>query len=746
MTVYETALSYASAGIYVNPVYVQRGPDGKKQVRPVGRWREMSTISKADIYAWWGPGQPHEHAGILIDCGKSNLVVVDPDGPDGVATWLELFDGVPPIPLGVVNTPMGGQHWYYWAHPDHPIGNDQDGKVAPKVDVRGLGGLAIAPPTRDGTGTWEWVTPPQWHVEHVVPDLVIERMTARKAAPAPAVPAPGDDLFDDSQREFTEQQAIAFVKAARVRLAQTTQGFNGAINNFAMACAHFPWRVDRELCAKLMIETLKPITGWTEPDLQDRMTINSAYAATEAGRSWVAVKVDAPAGQGGAASLDVLPPPGDPHRVARELLSQMDSTGGVLHRAWWRGDFYEWTGAHWDVQELPVMERWLYRQTADAVYLVPGKDGGFERRPWAPTRPKVSHLVHALGVSHLQRLGDEDRVLAPRNGVVDPRTRELMPHTPRIFNLFSLPFDFDPQAGAPGWEAFLEQVLPGDQQAKDFLAEWFGYVLSGRTDQQKMAALIGGRRSGKGTIARVLGAMVGKENVAGLNLNLLPGTFGLEPLVGAALAVAGDVRWHSRSIADAVPILLGVIGEDAMSVNRKNTTAWRGTLGTRFMLMSNETPTFSDRSGALGGRMIFVKFDQSFYGREDISLTDKLLGELPGILNWALDGLERLNGRGRFSAPDSGLAEAEAVRRLSDPIGAFLEDWCEVGPEHEISLDHLYLKYQNWCEGEGRTRDSTTKEVFSRDVRAKVPGLVVDRTRVQGKRVRMIKGLGTSVV
>jgi len=290
VTVYETALSYASAGIYVNPVYVQRGPDGKKQVRPVGRWREMSTISKADIYAWWGPGQPHEHAGILIDCGKSNLVVVDPDGPDGVATWLELFDGVPPIPLGVVNTPRGGQHWYYWAHPDHPIGNDQDGKVAPKVDVRGLGGLAIAPPTQDGTGTWEWVTPPQWHVEHVVPDLVIERMTARKAAPAPAVPAPGDDLFDDSQREFTEQQAIAFVKAARVRLAQTTQGFNGAINNFAMACAHFPWRVDRDLCAKLMIETLKPITGWTEPDLQDRMTINSAYAATEAGRSWVAVK------------------------------------------------------------------------------------------------------------------------------------------------------------------------------------------------------------------------------------------------------------------------------------------------------------------------------------------------------------------------------------------------------------------------------------------------------------------------
>jgi hypothetical protein len=91
----------------------------------------------------------------------------------------------------------------------------------------------------------------------------------------------------------------------------------------------------------------------------------------------------------------------------------------------------------------------------------------------------------------------------------------------------------------------------------------------------------------------------------------------------------------------------------------------------RFLMMSNDTPTFSDRSGALGGRMIYLKFDQSFYGREDVSLTDKLLHELPGILNWALDGLERLDGRGRFTEPASGQAEAEAVRRLSDPDRLF---------------------------------------------------------------------------
>lgn len=447
--------------------------------------------------------------------------------------------------------------------------------------------------------------------------------------------------------------------------------------------------------------------------------------------------------------LAELPAPGQPYLVARELLGQMAQTDGELHRSWWRGDFYGWTGAHWDPEELPVVERWLYRQTGDAAYLHPvkTKEGTeFERRPWAPTKKKIGDLVHALGVGTLQRVADEDKVIACVNGVVNVRSRELLAHRPSRFNLFSLPFDFDPDAGAPTWHRFLDDVLPGDEQAKDFLAEWFGYVLSGRTDQQKMAALIGQRRSGKGTIARVLGAMVGRDNVAGLDLNLLPGTFGMEGLVGKALAVSGDVRWQSRNIADAVPILLGVIGEDVVSVHRKNRSNWEGHLGVRFLLMSNETPTFSDRSGALSGRMIFVKFDQSFYGREDVSLTDKLMGELPGILNWALDGLARLDGRGRFTEPESGLAEKESTRRLSDPIGAFLDDWCEIGADQSITLDHLYLKYQNWCESEGRTRDSTTKEVFSRDLRAKVAGLRIERIRVEGRRVRMLYGIGCSVV
>lgn len=766
---YATAVEYVNAGLFVFPVTVTRDAAGKKTVRPHGEWRKGSSDRLTDVERWWGPDGTHRSAGILIDCGKSRLVVVDPDGQEGVANWVALN---PPLPLWIARTPGGGEHWYYREHPDHPIGNDQSGKVAPHVDVRGLGGFVIAPPTHDGTGSWEWMADPNWVGDAVVPDVVIERMTKRIPDAPPATyaytankgseQAFEDALFDDlkHERRFTRTQAEEFVRTELAKLKTVQSGFNGAINNFAIACAHFPWLIDEARCARTVQKHLGERLGWPDSDRNDLATIRSAYAATEAGRSWVAVevpedtRVDSESGGPQASGThdddtrpDILPPPSRPYDVARELLGWIPSEGGTPHRAWWRDDFYTWTGAHWEMWDSAEMERWLYRMTGDAAYLAPAKKEGEDpvRTPWAPTRKKVGDLAHALGVGVLQRTGEEDRVLAVANGVI--RRRELLPHDPHRFNLFSLPFEYDPAATAPAWMAFLDQVLPGDTQAQDFLAEWFGYVISGRTDQQKMAALIGKKRSGKGTIARVLVGLIGQQNAAGLNLAHLSGTFGLEPLVGAALAVASDVRWQSRSIGDAIQTLLEVSGEDHVTAHRKNKAAWRGRMGVRFMLMSNDTPTFSDRSGALVDRMLYVSFRQSFLGREDAGLTDKLMHELPGILNWALDGLDRLDSRGRFTQPVSGQAEADATRRLADPIGAFLEDWCVIGPEQSIPLDHLFLKYQSWCESEGRTKDTTTKEIFSRDLRNKLDdALTSKRARRDGKFVTMLHGIGSDAL
>jgi putative DNA primase/helicase len=331
-----------------------------------------------------------------------------------------------------------------------------------------------------------------------------------------------------------------------------------------------------------------------------------------------------------------------------------------------------------------------------------------------------------------------------QNGVYNIKTDRMDPHSDRRFNLTVLPFAYDPAAGCPRWLEFLDEVLPGDREAQDFLAEWFGYVLSGRTDQQKMLSLVGHKRSGKGTVARILEALLGPAGVTSPTINQLGGNFGEQSLIGKKLAVMSDVRWNNgNAVAEAVPVLLAIVGEDSRDVARKNRDNWHGYLGVRFMMMSNETPNFRDASGALAGRMLQVHFSQSFYGREDTGLTDALRQELPGIFNWAVAGLKRFAQRGRLVPPASGEALADEVRRLASPYQAFIEDFCEIDEAAETAVPELLAAYGQWARREGRTQDQQTTSSLSRGLRTTEQRIAVAgrRTLPNGQKVTVLRGL-----
>src|SRR5262245_37082010 len=113
-----------------------------------------------------------------------------------------------------------------------------------------------------------------------------------------------------------------------------------------------------------------------------------------------------------------------------------------------------------------------------------------------------------------------------------------------------------------------------------------------------------------------------------------------------------DARLSGRSdTAAIVERLLSISGEDAQTVDRKNLAPVTTKLACRFILISNELPKLNDASGALPGRMILLPLIQSWYGNEDVGLTDRLLTELSGILLWTIAGWQRLRERGHFSQP-----------------------------------------------------------------------------------------------
>jgi putative DNA primase/helicase len=62
-----------------------------------------------------------------------------------------------------------------------------------------------------------------------------------------------------------------------------------------------------------------------------------------------------------------------------------------------------------------------------------------------------------------------------------------------------------------GWLDFLNDLWPDDAESIDTLQEIAGYLLTARTDLQKFFMIIGPPRSGKGTIIRVLTALLGGD-------------------------------------------------------------------------------------------------------------------------------------------------------------------------------------------------------------------------------------------
>jgi putative DNA primase/helicase len=317
-----------------------------------------------------------------------------------------------------------------------------------------------------------------------------------------------------------------------------------------------------------------------------------------------------------------------------------------------------------------------------------------------------------------------NELLIGRSRITHLPTMTDYPPTPLLFATNALDFDYDPAAPDPQhWLKFLNDLWGDDKQSIDLLQEWIGYQLIADTRQQKMLLLVGPRRSGKGTIARILTRLVGAPNVAGPTTSSLAGDFGLQPLIGKTVAIVSDARFSGNDIAIVVERLLCISGEDMLTVDRKHLDSVTMKLNTRFTFLSNEIPRFTDASGALAGRFLILQLTESFYNREDHGLEARLCTELPGILRWAVDGLLRLSARGFFIQPDRSTESLREMEDLSSPVAAFVRDRCEVGPGLRVDVDDLYAAWRAWCEQEGH-KFISTKTTFGRDLRAAFPSIV----------------------
>lgn len=449
--------------------------------------------------------------------------------------------------------------------------------------------------------------------------------------------------------------------------------------------------------------------------------------------------------------------PNSPMESAKRLIADRYTIDAnqLLYRH--RGTFYCWQSSHYGDVSSDYLKADVNLFLDCAGRVKKTEDGDFETVPFHPKRSHVNEIYGALeSLSYLGDtlqppfwLGDSvpdlgaGEILACQNGLLHLPTKELLPHTPAFFTQNAIDYDFDPNAPAPTqWLAFLDQLWPNDPESISALQEWFGYCLMADTTQQKAFMLVGPKRSGKGTIARVLEAVIGVHNVVSPTLASLGGNFGLSPLLGKRLAIISDARISTKTdTAIVAERLLSITGEDSVSIDRKFLSSWEGKLDTKFLLLSNELPRIADTSGALPSRFIVLIMTYSFFGREDRGLTSRIFRERPGILNWAIEGYESLCRRGYFQQPDSAFDAVRELEDLASPIGAFVRDRCIVQSGRVIRVDDLFDAWERWCTEQGRDHHGT-KQGFGRDLRTVLPHLKTTNPRNDfGKQERHYEGI-----
>ena len=285
------------------------------------------------------------------------------------------------------------------------------------------------------------------------------------------------------------------------------------------------------------------------------------------------------------------------------------------------------------------------------------------------------------------------------NGVLNLNTWQLSEHSPEYFTTNLLPYNYNPHAPCHLWLTFLYEIFEGDEERINLLQEWLGYLLSSSYRFHKIMLLLGPRRSGKGTLGRVLAKLAGEQNFSGGSLHAFASDKFLDSLRTKPVMYVADAeqKISRNQIGTIIERMKTISGNDAITFDRIYKSSITDTLPTRITLASNHTPSLFDDSGALAGRYVVLPINVSFFGREDPDLFDKLMPELEGIAAWSLAGLHRLNTVGCFTEPQASLDEMQYVAEAYSPLERFVDEVCVLDPESITTAEDMYNAYRAWA-------------------------------------------------
>lgn len=286
-----------------------------------------------------------------------------------------------------------------------------------------------------------------------------------------------------------------------------------------------------------------------------------------------------------------------------------------------------------------------------------------------------------------------------RNGLYDWTLGRLREHDPDVPTTVQLQVPYDPDATCPTFDRFLAEIVPADMITPVW--ELIGYLLYSGNPLHKAVMFVGKGRNGKGTLIRVILALLGQSNVTTVSLQDLVNTrFRSAQLFGKIANIAGDI---DGSYLENTALFKAITGGDTIQAEHKNRDPFDFTPWAVPLFSANKIPAASDTTAGYLSRWFVVPFPHSFEGREDRTLDDKLAdpSELAGVAAKAVRHLPQLLARGDFELGESAReAKADFTRKV-DQVRTWYDECCAPDADRWNNRTHLYGAYKAWCARDG---------------------------------------------
>lgn len=314
------------------------------------------------------------------------------------------------------------------------------------------------------------------------------------------------------------------------------------------------------------------------------------------------------------------------------------------------------------------------------------------------------------------------------NGTLDLDTYSLRAHERADMLTHCLGYGYDPAAQCPRWLQFLAEVLvkedgrTPDTELAALFQEAVGYALTIETRYEAMFWLSGGGANGKSTALGVVGALLG-----GLAMSLDLGALGrpdasyyLARIGGARVVFSTEAGKGGaaddilKRLASGEPIPARPIRGEPITIRPVAKLFWA----------LNEKPSVKDTSDGFWRRLRLIPFYRQFAEHErDTALAGKLREELPGVLNWALEGLKRLRTNGRFTDAAAVRKEIKDYRTEQNAVALWLNERTTYSlPEAqrpagaETRARDAFQDYLQWAAATNRQR-TLTETAFGKELK-----------------------------